>query len=123
LHKNKGYLNQEIGYLEMPWEMTYAVIEKRFGLKIISGFSTLFLQDNSISIVSDNRTTILGRANNLNKVHFSTNIGLGIKYGFMKSFEFNIEPTFKYQINTFSNDAGNFKPYIFGIYSGISYKF
>ncbi|MBP6556978.1 MAG: outer membrane beta-barrel protein [Flavobacterium sp.] len=123
VRKNKGSLYQEIGYLEMPWEMTYAVIEKRFGLKIISGFSTLFLQDNAVSIVSDNRTTVLGRANNLNKVHFSTNIGLGIKYGFMKSFEFNIEPTFKYQINTFSGDVGNFKPYVFGIYSGISYKF
>ncbi|MBF6641516.1 hypothetical protein IVB69_08490 [Flavobacterium sp. J49] len=123
VHKNEGYINQEIGYLEMPLEMSYAIIEKRFGLKIISGFSTLFLQDNSISIVSNNRTTVLGRANNLNPVHFSTNIGLGIKYGFMKSFEFNVEPTFKYQLNTFRSNDGNFKPYVFGIYSGISYRF
>ena len=55
--------------------------------------------------------------------YFSTNFGIGLKYGFMKSFEFNVEPTFKYQLNTFSSDAGNFKPYLFGIYSGISYKF
>lgn len=123
VQKNKGYINQEIGYLEMPLEMSYAIIEKRFGLKIISGFSTLFLQDNSISIVSNNRTTVLGRANNLNPIHFSTNVGLGIKYGFMKSFEFNVEPTFKYQLNTFRSNDGNFKPYVFGIYSGISYKF
>lgn len=123
VHKNEGYINQEIGYLEMPLEMSYAIIEKRFGLKIISGFSTLFLQDNSISIVSNNRTTVLGRANNLNPIHFSTNVGLGIKYGFMKSFEFNVEPTFKYQLNTFRSNDGNFKPYVFGIYSGISYKF
>ena len=123
VQKNEGYINQEIGYLEMPLEMSYAIIEKRFGLKIISGFSTLFLQDNSISIVSNNRTTVLGRANNLNPIHFSTNIGLGIKYAFMKSFEFNVEPTFKYQLNTFRSNDGNFKPYVFGIYSGISYKF
>ena len=123
IHKNSGYLNQQIGYLEMPLEMTYSFFDKKFGLKIISGFSSLFLQDNRITIVSDGRETLLGKANNLNDVHFSTNFGLGIKYGFMKSFEFNLEPTIKYQLNTFSSDAGNFKPFIFGVYSGISYKF
>ena len=123
VHKNSGRLNQEIGYLEMPFEMSYSLFDKKFGLKIIGGFSTLFLQDNRITIVSDGRDTLLGRANNLNDVHFSTNLGLGIKYGFMKSFEFSLEPTLKYQLNTFSSNAGNFKPYIFGVYSGICYKF
>jgi hypothetical protein len=123
LLENTGYLKQEIGYLEMPIEMTYSLFDKKFGLKIIGGFSTLFLQDNSITIVSEERNVLLGRANNLNDIHFSTNFGLGIKYGFMKSFEFNLEPTVKYQLNTFSSNAGNFKPYIFGVYSGISYKF
>ncbi|WP_333876318.1 outer membrane beta-barrel protein [Flavobacterium sp.] len=122
-HKNKGSILQEMGYLEMPVEVTYALVDKRFGLKIIGGFSTLFLQNNEVSLTSGNRSTYLGEATNLNDVHFSTNLGLGLKYGFMKSFEFNLEPTFKYQINTFSTDSGNFKPYLFGIYSGFSYKF
>jgi hypothetical protein len=123
VHKSSGYLRQEMGYLEMPVEMTYNLVDKKFGLKIIGGFSTMFLQDNSIMIISEGRDTFLGEANNLNDVHFSTNLGLGIKYNFMKSFEFNVEPTFKYQINTYNANAGNFKPYLFGIYSGISYKF
>ncbi|MCF6129729.1 outer membrane beta-barrel protein [Flavobacterium sp. AS60] len=122
-HENSGYLKQEIGYIEMPVEMTYSLFDKKFGLKIIGGFSSLFLQDNSISIVSKDSNVLLGKASNLNDVHFSTNLGLGIKYGFMKSFEFNLEPTVKYQLNTFSSNSGNFKPYIFGIYSGISYRF
>lgn len=122
-HKHKGYISQEMGYLEMPLELSYALIDKKFGFKLIGGFSTLLLQDNAVNVVSDNGNTFLGEASNLNTVHFSTNIGLGIKYGFMKSFEFNVEPTFKYQINTFRSDDGNFKPYVFGIYSGVSYKF
>ncbi len=123
VHKNSGYLRQEMGYLEMPVEMTYNLLDKKFGVKIIGGFSTLFLQDNSITIISEGRDTFLGEANNLNDVHFSTNLGLGLKYSFLKSFEFNVEPTVKYQLNTYSSNAGNFKPYFFGIYSGISYKF
>ncbi|MGV3697657.1 hypothetical protein [Flavobacterium sp.] len=123
VHKSSGYLKQEMGYLEMPVEMTYNLLDKKFGVKIIGGFSTLFLQDDSITIVSDNRDTLLGKANNLNDVHFSTNFGVGLKYSFLKSFEFNVEPTVKYQLNTFNTNAGNFKPYLIGIYSGISYKF
>ena len=123
MHKNKGYINQEMGYLEMPLELSYALIDKKIGINVIGGFSTLFLQDNAVNVISDNRSTYLGEANNLSAVHFSTNIGLGLKYGFMKSFEFNVEPTFKYQINTYRSNAGDFKPYLFGIYSGVSYKF
>ncbi|MDI1317622.1 hypothetical protein [Flavobacterium sp.] len=118
-----GYIRQEMGYLEMPVEMTYNLLDKKFGIKIIGGFSTLFLQDNNLVIIAQGRDTLLGEANNLSDVHFSTNLGLGMKYAFMKSFEFNVEPTLKYQLNTFTDNAGNFKPYIFGIYSGVSYKF
>jgi hypothetical protein len=30
---------------------------------------------------------------------------------------------FKYQINTFNQNSGNFKPYFIGLYSGISFSF
>ncbi len=123
MHKSTGLLRQEIGYLEMPLEMTYNIFDRKFGIKIIGGFSTMFLQDNKILIISENRDTVLGKANNLNDMHFSTNFGLGMKYSFYKAFEFNVEPTIKYQLNTYSSNSGNFKPYLFGIYSGISYKF
>ena len=121
--QNTGYLNQEIGYLEMPLEMTYMLVNKKFGLKVIGGFSTLLLQENAITVVSDNNSMLLGEANNLNNIHFSTNLGIGLKYSFMKSFEFNLEPTVKYQLNTYSSDSGDFKPYFLGVYSGVSYKF
>jgi hypothetical protein len=123
VHLNEGYINQKLGYYEVPLEITYALVNKRFGLKVIGGVSTFFLNENSISVVSQNISTTLGKANNLNDMHFSTNLGLGLKYGFMKSFEFNVEPTIKYQLNTFQSSAGNFKPYVIGLYSGVSYKF
>jgi hypothetical protein len=46
-----------------------------------------------------------------------------VRYRFLKSFNANLNPMFKYQFNTFSNDSGNFKPYLFGLYTGISYTF
>ncbi len=121
--EESGYLNQKIGYVEVPVEVSYKLLDKKFGIQFITGVSTLFLNSNEVSIVSSNLSTVLGEANNLNKVHFSTNVGLGFKYSFWKSFEANFEPTFKYQLNTFSEKQGGFKPYIIGLYTGLSYKF
>jgi hypothetical protein len=117
-----GTMNQSFGYLEFPVEISYKLIDKKFSMKLITGFSTLLLNNNEVSLNSDSRKLVLGDANNLNNVHFSTNLGIGFKYSFWKSFEANIEPTVKYQINTFSYDSGGFNPYFLGIYSGISYR-
>ncbi len=118
-----GVLNQRMGYIEMPVEMTYKLFGRRLGVDLSGGFSTLFLNKNEIFLQSDGYIRKIGTATNLNNIHFSTNLGLGFNYAVFKNFDARIEPTFKYQINTFSSDAGSFNPYIFGIYSGISYKF
>lgn len=116
-------LNQRMGYIEVPVELSYAIVDKKFGLNVIGGVSTLFLNENKITVLSDGLTTNLGEANNLNKTHFSTNVGLGMRCRFYKAFQANFEPMFKYQINTFSKGDGNFKPYFLGLYTGVSYSF
>ena len=120
---NTGTLNQKMGYFELPMEVSYAVLDKKFGINLIGGFSTLFLNENTISLVSPQSNIELGEAKNLNQVHFSTNVGLGFKYQILKSFQINLEPMVKYQLNTFSNNSGDFKPLFIGLYSGISYSF
>jgi hypothetical protein len=119
-----GSMLQKTGYVEVPVEMAYALLDKKFGIDVIGGVSTLFLNENNISVVStQGYSTNVGKAQNLNDIHFSTNVGIGFKYRFFKSFEANFEPMFKYQISTFSRDAGNFKPYFIGLYSGVSFSF
>jgi len=120
---NAGVMTQRMGYFEVPVEMSYKLIDKKFGVNLIGGLSTLFLNENEVSVSSSIMSASLGRAKNLNDVHFSTNVGVGFRYRFWKSFEANFEPMFKYQINTFNKDAGNFKPYFIGLYSGVSFNF
>ena len=122
-NKKTGALNQRIGYLEFPVEISYKLVDKKFGVQMFTGFSTLILNENSLSLVSNDSKTNVGEANNLNPIHFSTNLGVAFKYSFWKSFEMNFEPTFKYQLYTFNTNAGGFKPYFIGLYSGVSYKF
>lgn len=121
--KSEGSLNQKFGYIEMPLELTYKILNKKLGIDVIGGMSTMVLNRNEIYLQSQDLNLKIGEANNLNQVHFSGNLGLGLKYGLFKNLDARIEPIIKYQWNTFSNDSGNFKPYIFGVYSGILYSF
>ncbi len=121
--KYEGSINQKMGYIEVPFELSYKLINKKFGVNLIGGMSTLFLKQNEVFLEGNGLNVKIGEANNLNSVHFSTNFGLGMKYEFIKHFEARVEPVLKYQISTFSNDSGGFKPYIIGVYTGLSYSF
>ncbi len=123
LKKFNSTVNQQIGYLEIPLELSYKLVDKKFGVDVIGGVSTLLLNQNEVSVISSGVNINIGEANNLNDIHFSTNLGLGFKYGFFKNFEARVEPVFKYQINTFIKDSGDFKPYFFGLYSGVTFTF
>ena len=123
IENNVGALQQNISYIEVPLELSYKLLDKKFGIEVIGGMSTLFLNQNNISLVANGIEMEVGRANNLNNIHFSSNVGLGFKYNFWKSFNANFQPMFKYQINTFSENSGNFKPYFIGLYTGISFSF
>lgn len=120
---NTGTLNQKIGYIEVPLELSYKIGNATFNIDLITGVSTFYLQQNKVSLITPTENNIIGEASNLNQFHFSGNIGFGLNYKITHAISASIEPTFKYQLNTFTNNAGNFKPYIIGIYSGIKYSF
>lgn len=117
-------LHQELGYIEIPVEAEYALINKKIGLQLIGGVSSLFLSNNSISLEEEgNLISKLGKSNSLNSTSFSTNIGLGLDYKFTPRIQFKLEPMFKYQLNAYTKTVSDFKPYYLGLYSGISFRF
>lgn len=118
-----GVMAQQFGYLEIPLELKYALVDRTFGVDLIGGLSSLILVDNSVSLTSGELTTEMGEANNVNTMNFSTNIGFGVNYKFTPKVQLNIAPMFKYQLNTFSGTAGDFQPFTIGVYSGLNFKF
>ena len=104
-------------------EIEYKLLDKKLGLNVIGGFSTFFLNKNEIFADIDGTSMLIGEANNINNTSFSANFGLGFNYNFSKKWNINLEPQFKYQINTFNNTFGNFRPFFIGLYTGINYKF
>lgn len=116
-------IDQQLGFLEVPLELEYKLLDNKFGLHIVGGFSTLFLESNDIYSVFDGQSTLIGEATNINKTSYSANLGLGLDYKVSDKFKLNLEPVFKYQLNTFTNTSGEFRPYFIGFYTGLSFKF
>ena len=118
-----GNIDQRFGFIEVPLELEYSLLDKKLGINVIGGLSTLFLNENEIYADIDGTSTLVGKANNINSTSFSANFGLGLNYKLSKHLDISLEPTFKYQMNTFNNTSGDFKPFFIGVYSGLSFKF
>lgn len=121
--KAVGNIDQRFGFIEVPLELEYRLVDSRFGINVIGGFSTLILNENEIYADINGASTLIGEANNISDTSFSANFGLGMDYSLSKQWNINLEPTFKYQLNTFNNTSGDFKPFFIGLYTGLSYKF
>ena len=118
-----GNVDQRFGFIEVPLELEYSLLDKKFGVNVIGGFSTFFLSQNEIYADIDGASTLIGEANNINNTSFSANFGLGLDYNLSQHWNINLEPQFKYQINTFSNTYGDYRPFFIGVYTGLSFKF
>ncbi len=118
-----GNLDQTFGYIEIPLEAKYNILQKKLGVNLIGGFSTYFLYENKVSITSFGKTSTLGEASNINSLNFSGNLGVDFDYDISKKLYINVSPMFKYQFNTFSKNSGGFKPYYLGVYTGLNFRF
>ena len=118
-----GDLEQRFGFIEVPIELEYRLVDKKIGVNVIGGMSTLFLNNNEVFANVDGENTLIGSSNNLNNTSFSANFGIGLDYGLTDKMNINLEPMFKYQINTFRNTSGDFQPFFIGVYTGLSFKF
>jgi len=122
-YDNSGSLNQVFGYVEIPVEIKYNVVNGKFGVNLVGGFSTLLLNKDEVFLETNDFSQSLGSSNNLRSVNFSGNIGLDVDYSIHKNLFINVSPMFKVQTNSFSKNSGSLQPYYLGIYTGLNYKF
>ena len=118
-----GNIDQRFGFIEIPLEVEYRLIDKKVGVNVSSGFSTLFLSENEILADVNGEQTSIGEANNINNTSFSANFGIGVDYNITDKLNINLGPKVKYQLNTFTNTSGDFRPFFIGVYTGLNFKF
>ena len=119
---SNGTLSQKMGFLEVPLEVEYVLINEKFAFGIIGGGSILFLEENELLLDLPDNKANLGETNSMNNLSYTTNLGLSLGYNLSKQLQLSLEPVVKFQMNTFKANEGQ-TPYFFGLYSGFSYRF
>jgi hypothetical protein len=117
-------IKQNFSYLELPVVLRYKLIDKKIDFNIIGGISYNMLVNNSVYTMIDGTKYPIGKTEGLNQISFSSSFGMGMEYNFSDNLSLNMEPTFRYYLNPFNQVTGSkAHPYLFGIFSGVSYKF
>ncbi len=115
---------QNFEYIEIPLNLRYQLIDSKFGVNLLGGFSTNLLVGNDTYIENTQGRERIGQTRDMNKVSYSTTVGLGFGYGLTNKLRMHVEPQFKYFLGSLNdNSQVSFKPYTIGVYTGISYQF
>ena len=115
-----GNIQQQSEYIEIPLEVELAVLQtSSIGISATGGASTWLLSKNKIYVKTEDYTEELGKANNVNKASFSANAGLKFDMKIMDNVQLNVEPNFKYLMNTVNN-IEKYNPYTVGVNAGIT---
>ena len=126
--KNLNHLSnslvQDFSYFELPVLLRYKVIDKKVGVSFVGGMSYNFLINNSVSAVTNGKKYSVGTTEGMNGLSLSSSLGMGMEYNFSRSLSFNLEPTFRYFLNSSNSDRmSGMHNYAIGLFSGMSYKF
>ena len=124
---NLNYLSnsifQDLSYLELPLLLRFKAIDRKMGLSFVGGLSYNFLVNNSVYVIDGGGKIPVGTTEGVSNLSLSSSLGMGMEYKISKNLSFNIEPTFRYFINSNADRIVGLHSYALGIFSGVAYKF
>lgn len=121
---SEARFTQNFEYIEIPVYLRYTVIDSRFDVEMLGGFSSNVLVGNQTFMETGSVNSEVGKTRDMQSVNYSGTLGLGLKYGLSKRLFLNVEPRIKYYLNSLNNsESVTYKPYTIGVFSGLSYQF
>ncbi len=124
LNAPEGEILQQFQYLELPLILRYRVVDRRLGFHFLGGLSSNFLVGNSAYYQDGADKEEIGTTDNLRPVNYSSVVGMGVDYSISKRFHINLEPTFRYYLNSINTGSViKSHPYTIGFYTGLLYTF
>ncbi len=115
---------QHFEYIEIPLIVRYQLLDADWGVQLLGGLNTGFLVGNDTYMQNSDGRNRVGYTKDMNRVSYSTSIGVGLAYSLSDKIQIRFEPQIKYYLGSLNgNPSVSFKPYSFGIYTGINYRF
>lgn len=116
-------LRQNFEYIEVPFMLSYKLIDKKVDFNIMGGMSYSLLLDNEVYAVSDGSVIPIGSMEDLAGILLSSSFGMSMNYSLSDNFSLNLEPSIRYFLNSDGTLSASNNPFTFGIFSGVYYKF
>ena len=121
--ENNHNLIQYFDYLEIPLAIRYKLIDRKIDFNVFSGVYTGFLVGNNAYLNENNTKANVGKTEDINTMIYNSMLGFGIEYELSKKVTINLEPLFKYSLKSINKGSDYiYKPYSFGIFTGVNYK-
>ena len=124
LQVNSGEVIQNFEYLEIPLVLRYRLIDRKIGLNFLGGLSTNLLVGSNTYYNEDGNKEKIGETTDIKPFNYSSIMGIGIDYAISKHLNINLEPTFRYYLNSINESSfiGS-HPYSLGVFTGVRYSF
>jgi hypothetical protein len=117
-------IEQNLDYLEVPVTLRYYLIDNKFAVSMAAGLSANFLVNNSFYLETNNNKEKIGETDGISNLTMSAHAGLSLNVPIFKRISIQVEPRINYFLQEINKDfTYKYRPYSFGIYSGIKYEF
>ena len=115
-------LKQNFEYLEIPFMLSYKIIDKKVDFNVLGGLSYNFLLGNSTYAIGEGTSVLIGTTEGVDPILLSSALGMSLEYALSQRLSFNFEPTFRYFLNSEGRISLD-NPYTFGLFSGLYFNF
>ncbi|MCW0482435.1 outer membrane beta-barrel protein [Gaoshiqia sediminis] len=115
---------QQFEYIEIPLMASYQLLDKTFRFRLLGGVNAGFLIGNNAYMQNSEGLSRIGKTKDMNRISYSTSFGFGLGYRLTDRLELRVDPQLKYYLGSLNdNPSVTYKPYSFGVFTGINYRF
>lgn len=119
-----GDFSQVFDLVEIPVYLRYKVLDRKFGIDLLGGLNAGMVVGNNAYIENNYGRQNIGSTEDISTLNLSGTVGVGFNYDLGRHFSLAMEPRFNYFLNSInSNPEIDYKPYRFGLFTGIYYAF
>lgn len=124
IYQINAELIQYFDFVELPLNLRYQVYDGRINLNVIGGMSSNVLVGNKVIFKSDGEKMENGRTENIRTFNYSGNLGFSVDYEISNQFLLLLEPRYKKHLRSINQEGFlDARPYMFGIFTGVRYRF
>lgn len=118
-------LEQSLGYMKVPVTLRYRIFEREnLDISLAGGFSANWLVDNDAYLRMSGERQYVGRTGGLSEAGISSHAGVGVAIPVFRQLHLRMEPRVDYFISDINQSSSvKFRPYSFGVYTGVFYEF